>query len=253
MKFRIACVVLPVLLPALLLTGCGKGDSTGNISTPAAEKVAGAKPPAGQNWVDVVSKTPEGGYRMGNPDAPVKLIEYGSRSCPHCAAFDAEGVPTLRSGPIAAGQMSYEFRDFPVHGAVDMGPILLGQCVEPAQFFAMLDQMMAAQPTLVGRKDKIPDADQARLQTASPGQVAVYLANFYGYTDFVKQRGVPEAKVKACLSDAKALDAIAKQTETANQQYNVSGTPTFIVNGKVATDVYTWDALQPVLRAAGAL
>jgi protein-disulfide isomerase len=253
MKFRSVCFVLPALLPALLLAACGKGDSTGNISAPAAEPVAGAKAPAGQNWVDVVSKTPEGGYRMGNPDAQVKLVEYGSRSCPHCAAFDAEGVPALKSGPIAAGKMSYEFRDFPVHGPVDMGPILLGQCVEPAQFFPMLDQMMAAQPTLVGRQEKIPEADQAKLQTASPGQIAVYLANFYGYTDFVKQRGVPEAKVKACLSDAKALDAIAKQTEAANQQYNVSGTPTFIVNGKVATDVYDWAALQPVLKAAGAL
>jgi len=98
MKFRILFAVLPVLL----VTACGKGDA-GNSSAPAAAPVAGAKAPAGQNWVDVVSKTPEGGYRMGNPDAPVKLVEYGSRSCPHCAAFDAEGFPTLKSGPIAAG------------------------------------------------------------------------------------------------------------------------------------------------------
>ena len=214
MKFRIACVVLPVLL----LAGCGKGDSTGNISTPAAEKVAGAKPPAGQNWVDVVSKTPEGGYRMGNPDAPVKLIEYGSRSCPHCAAFDAEGVPTLRSGPIAAGQMSYEFRDFPVHGAIDMGPILLGHCVEPAQFFAMLDQMMAGQPQLLKDEEAVIKDVQTSMPNASPAQLAVALSEKLGYVDFVKQRGVPEAKARACLSDAKALDAIAKQTETANQQ-----------------------------------
>jgi protein-disulfide isomerase len=249
MKFRILCAVLPVLL----VTACGKGDAGGNSSAPAAAPVAGAKAPAGQNWVDVVSKTPEGGYRMGNPNAAVKLIEYGSRSCPHCAAFDAEGFPVLKSGPIAAGKMSYEFRDFPVHGAVDMAPILLGQCVEPAQFFPMLDQMMVSQPQLIGRADKIPDADQARLQKASPGEVTAYLANFYGYVDFVKQRGVPDAKVKACLSDPKALESIAKQTETANRLYNVSGTPTFIVNGTVATNVYDWAALQPVLKAAGAL
>jgi protein-disulfide isomerase len=249
MKFRIVCAVLP----ALLLVACGKGDTGANSSAPAATSVAGAKPPAGQNWVDVVSKTPEGGYRMGNPDAPVKLVEYGSRSCPHCAAFDAEGFPVLKAGPIAAGKMSYEFRDFPVHGAVDMGPILLGQCVEPAQFFPMLDQMMASQPQLIGRTEKISDEDNARLQKASPGEVAVFLANFYGYVDFVKQRGVPDAKVKACLSDPKALDAIAKQSDTAGRLYNVSGTPTFIVNGTVATNVYDWAALQPVLKAAGAL
>lgn len=248
MKFRIACAVLP----ALLLVACGKGGTDANSAAPAAP-VAGAKAPAGTNWIDVVSKTPEGGYRMGNPEAPVKLIEYGSRSCPHCAAFDAEGLPPLKAGPIAAGKMSYEFRDYPVHGAVDMGPILLGHCVDPATFFPMLDQMMVAQPQLVGRTDKIPDADQAKLQQASPSQVASYLANFYGYVDFVKQRGVPEAKAKACLNDAAAIDAIAKQTEAANQLYNVSGTPTFIVNGAVAKDVFDWASLQPILKTAGAL
>jgi len=170
MKFRIVCAVLPLLFVA----ACGKGDAGGNSSTaPAAAPVAGAKPPAGQNWVDVVSKTPEGGYVMGNPNAPVKLIEYGSRSCPHCAVFDAEGFPALKVGPIAAGKLSYEFRDFPVHGVMDIGPILVGRCVEPAQFFPMLDQMMTNQQQLVGRTDKkISDEDQARLQKASPNEVA---------------------------------------------------------------------------------
>lgn len=251
MKFRIVFAVLPVLLVA----ACGKGDASNNSASgaPAAAPVAGANAPAGQNWVEVVSKTPEGGYRMGNPDAPVKLIEYGSRSCPHCAVFDAEGFPVLKAGPIAAGKMSYEFRDFPVHGAVDMGPILLGQCVEPATFFPMLDQMMASQQQLIGRAEKVSDEDSARLQKASPGEVAAFLANFYGYVDFVKQRGVPEAKAKACLNDPKALEAIAKQSDAASRQYNISGTPTFIVNGTVAPNVYDWAALQPVLKAAGAL
>ncbi|MEP7005847.1 MAG: thioredoxin domain-containing protein [Sphingomonas bacterium] len=252
MKFRILCAVLPVLFVA----ACGKGDAGGNssASVPAAAPVAGAKAPAGQTWVDVVSKTPEGGYVMGNPNAAVKLIEYGSRSCPHCAVFDAEGFPALKAGPIVAGKLSYEFRDFPVHGAVDIGPILVGHCVEPAQFFPMLDQMMASQQQLIGRTDKkISDADQARLQKSSPGQVATFLADFYGYVDFVKQRGVPDAKVRACLSDSKALDDIAKQADTASRQYNVSGTPTFIVNGTVAANVADWASLQPVLKAAGAL
>src|SRR3954470_19942795 len=77
MKFRILCAVLPILFVA----ACGKGDAGGNSSgsAPAGAPVAAAQTPAGQNWVDVVSKTPEGGYVMGNPNAPVKLIEYGSR------------------------------------------------------------------------------------------------------------------------------------------------------------------------------
>ncbi len=248
MKLRIALGVLPLLLAA----GCGD-DKTAAAKVVPAGPVAANPAPAGTNWIDVVSRTPEGGYRMGNPDAPVKLIEYGSRSCPHCALFDKEGVPALRDGAVAAGKVSYEFRDFPVHGAIDMGPILLGQCVEPAQFFPMLDQMMRAQDQLLAKANSLTQAEQTQLQSQSPVKVAAYLAERLGYVEFVKQRGVPEAKARACLSDQAKLTDIAKNLQTADQQYQISGTPTFIVNGKVQANVNDWGTLKPVLAAAGAL
>jgi protein-disulfide isomerase len=249
MKIRFAVAILAALTIAACKPG---GDAGGNGSAPAAP-VAAAKAPAGQSWVDTVVKTADGGYLMGNPDAPVKLIEFGSRTCPHCAAFSTEGVPTLKAGPIAAGKLSYEFHDYPVHNQIDLGPILLGQCVEPAQFFPMLDQMFANQQTLIYRTDKIPDADQAKLANETPVQVVSYLTNFYGYLDFVKQRGVPEAKAQACLADPKGLETIAKQTDAANQQYSITGTPTFIINGKTVPNVADWEGLKPALKDAGVL
>ena len=241
-------------LPILLVAAC-KGNSTdGNtIAAPAATPVAAASAPTGQNWVDTVTRTPEGGYRMGNPNAAVTLVEYGSRTCPHCAAFDAEALPAMKAGPIAAGRLSYEFRDYPVHQAIDVGPILLGQCVAPAQFFPMLDAMMRNQQTLIYRTAQIPAADQQRLQSMAPAQVTAFLANFYGYTDFVKQRGVTQARVDQCLSDQSAMEAIATNMQSANERYNISGTPTFILNGTVLENTTTWDQVQPRLRAAGAM
>jgi protein-disulfide isomerase len=250
MKFRIAYAALP----ALILAGCGSGGTGDNSSAPAAAPVAAVSAPAGKAWVDTVEKTPEGGYRMGNPNASVKLIEYGSRTCPHCAVFDAEGFPALKSGPIASGKLSYEFRDYPIHGSGDIPPILLGHCVAPDQFFPMLDQMMLSQQQLLGDGSKqIPEADQTKLATASPEEVALYFAQFYGYLDFVKQRGVPDAKARACLADKAKFTEIAKNTDAANQQYKIQGTPTFIVNGDVVPNVADWKSLQPSLKAAGAL
>lgn len=240
----------------LLLTaaGCKNSSSDGNtIAAPAATPVATASAPAGQNWVDTVVRTPDGGYRMGNPDAAVTLIEYGSRTCPHCAAFDAEGLPAMKAGPIAAGRLSYEFRDYPVHQAIDVGPILLGQCVAPAQFFPMLDAMMRNQQTLIYRTTQIPDADQRRLATLPPAQVTAYLANFYGYTDFVKQRGVTTQRVQQCLGDQAAMQAIATNMQAANERYNIAGTPTFILNGQVLQDTTTWAQVQAALHTAGAM
>src|SRR4051812_932713 len=71
---------------------------------PHPAKPAAAPPPARPNWVQTVVRTPEGGYRMGNPAARIALIEYGSRTCPHCALFDAQGVPALTSKYVANGQ-----------------------------------------------------------------------------------------------------------------------------------------------------
>jgi len=80
MKFAL----LLAALPALLLAACGgSGNSTATgTDVAAAAPVAAVKPPAGASWLDTVSAPPEGGYVQGNPNAPVKLIEYGSRLCP---------------------------------------------------------------------------------------------------------------------------------------------------------------------------
>ena len=236
-------------LPLLLLAGCG-GSKSGNDNTVQAAAVAAVAPPAGKQWSDIVSKTADGGYRMGNPDAPIKLIEYGSRTCPHCAAFDQQGVPELKKNYVDTGKVSYEFRDYPVHAALDMAPILLGRCVDPDSYFAMLDQMMANQQTFM---DKLSSLDQSKMQGLSPSQATVVLAQQLGYLDFVKARGVPQDKAMACLTDKAAIDGIAQRTQDANQKYNITGTPTFILNGDVlpASDD-EWSGLKARLQAAGA-
>jgi len=219
--------------------------------TTVKKAVAAKRAPAKVNWINVVAATPEGGMRMGNPNAKVKLIEYGSRTCPHCALFDKEGLPALKTGPIAAGKLSYEFRDFPVHGALDLGPILLGRCVSPGQFFPLLDAMFAGQQALLAKAE----ATETKLKTMtnpSPNQIATTVANDLGYVALATRRGMAPARAKACLADRVALNRVVAMTDTAEKQYGVSGTPTFIINGTKADNVYDWANLQPLLAAAGA-
>lgn len=240
---------------ALLIASCGGGDggNTANGTTPATP-VAARPAPAGQNWVDTVVATPEWGYRMGNPDAPIKVIEYGSRACPFCAAFAAEGMEPLRQKYISTGKVSFEFRDYPIHGALDVAPILLGHCVDASVFFPLMEQMMANQPTLLAKEQEVGQRIQAT-QGASPAQIATMFAEGLGYLDFVKQRGVPEAKARACLNDPAGLDALTKSTEKANNDFRVSSTPTLILNGTsmpLSNTEATWPQLERALKAAGA-
>ena len=236
------------LIPLLALVACNKGDGAGN--SVAAAPVAAVPAPAGKNWVETVAKTDEG-YRMGNPDAPVKVIEYGSRACPFCARFDAEGMPALRDKYIASGKVSYEFRDYPVHGALDLGPILLGRCVSAAQFFPLLDAMFVNQQSLLAKAQAVVTKLQG-MPNATPNQVATTFATDLGYVAFVQRRGLPAARARACLASPAGVNRVVAMTNVAEKQFAVSGTPTFVINGTKAENVYDWAGLQPLLAAAGA-
>ena len=241
--------MLVALIAGLPLAADAATKAPGKKS--AATKRAPARAPAKVNWLNVIVATPDGGIRMGNPNAAVKLVEYGSRTCPHCALFDKEGVPALKAGPIAAGKLSYEFRDFPVHGALDLGPILLGRCVSPTQFFPMLNAMFADQQALLA-KAEATEAKLKAMTNPSPNQIATSVANDLGYVALATRGGMAPARAKACLADRVALNRIVAMTDDAEKQFGVNGTPTFIINGTKAENVYDWAALQPLLAAAGA-
>jgi protein-disulfide isomerase len=245
MKIRAAFTLLPLLFVA----ACGSGGGSGNASAP----VAAVKPPAGVNWLETVVKTPEGGYRMGNPDAPIKLVEYGSRTCPVCGLFGREATQPLEQNYVATGKVSWEFREFLVHGQPDFAPALLGRCGGPGPFFALLEQMYINQEP-VEAKMSSPEGQAlfARMQTAKPLEVAKAWADYLGYVDFVKSRGIPEDKARACLNDQAAFDEIVKVMDDASKNKGVGGTPTFLLNGDLVPNVADWKGLEAALKAHGA-
>lgn len=253
---RVAPALIPLaLISALALAACGGESSNSSAPVQSSTPVAAAAPPAGKTWMDVVAKTPEGGYVEGNPNAPIKLVEYGSRNCPVCGRFAVEGVEPLRQKYISTGKVSYEFRDFLVHGAPDLALALLNQCVPTESFFTMMDQIYANQPAFLDRTMQLqqnnPQVIQ-QLQSMPAPQAAVGFADQLGFIEFMKQRGVPEAKARACLADQKAIESIAKVNGDAVNNGEVTGTPTFFINGRVIPNTATWEALEPAIQAAGA-
>ena len=86
----------------------------------------------------------------------------------------------------------------------------------------------------------------------TPTQVATTLAEKGGLLDLVKTRGIPEQKARACLGDQKALEALAKRTETWGQDGTVTGTPTFYLNGEKYSGAPSWEGVEAALKAAGA-
>jgi len=247
--------VLPIvaLLAAggavLTLSSCGPDNANNTVAVTSPTPVPTTAPPAGKQWVDVVAKTADGGFLMGNPAAPIKLVEYGSRSCPHCKHFSEESGP-LRDKYVASGRVSYEFRDFLIHPQ-DGAAALLGQCVPAEAYFTILDGMFAAQDASYKRLEAIPQNYQQILAGMTPQQAAAWWADQAGYREFMMQHGVPGPKADACLKDTAVLTSLTQLNEKATGELGVNGTPTFFINGNKA-EASDWATLEPLLRNAGA-
>jgi protein-disulfide isomerase len=231
---------------ALVLAACGGGG--GNISQAELDKpLAQIKAPQG-DWTQVVSETPEGGFRMGNPNAPVKLVEYASLSCPHCAEFEEQGVPTLRDKYVKSGQVSWEFRTFLLFPS-DSGVSMLLHCQGATPFFRLSEELYASQRDWGGKLQSLTDQQQQQLQAMSPQQAGAALVQMLGLDEFFRQRGMPQSRIDSCLADKSVADKVGGITQLGTKE-GVTGTPTFFINGKQAAETAAWDRLEPQLRAA---
>lgn len=231
----------------LALAACNKTD--GNSTAASTAPIAKVAAPAGTDWTTTVAQTPDGGFRMGNPDAKVKLVEYGSLSCPACARFATEGIEPLKKTYISTGQVSYEFRSYLLHGQ-DLMATTLAQCGGPQPFFTIMEQMYATQNDWLNKISALPPAELARLETTPVAQQTVALANASGLIDFVGARGVGRAAVTQCLADKQLPEQLLKARNRANTEFQLASTPTFIINGQTATDTAGWADLEPKLRAS---
>jgi protein-disulfide isomerase len=206
-----------------------------------------AKPATVRDWSRTVAITPEGGFRMGNPDAKVKLVEYGSLACPHCRHFEETGFAPLVQKYVRTGRVSYEFRNLLINGP-DISISLLARCSGPANFFAMSKYIYDAQPQWQKKLEDMSDADKAALGNMNTQQQIVRYAEIAGMGPMAARFGVGAEKAKKCLADPAGLQKLLDMTKAAEAS-GVNHTPTFLIDGKV-NDAATWEELEPDLKKA---
>lgn len=225
----------------LLLLAGAVAAVPASAAAPAGKKAA----PAQADWSRTVVATPEGGFRMGNPAAKVKLIEYGSLTCSHCATFAKEGMTPLVATYVRTGKVSYEYRNMVLNG-LDVAATLLARCGGPARFFPAADQLYATQTQWKDRVKNLTDAQKQTINALPEDQRLGRLAELAGLPEIVARHGISPAQSKSCLADRAAFDRLGKMNEAATAQ-RVDGTPTFFLNGE-NIGPHTWATLEPVLR-----
>ncbi|MET1110739.1 MAG: thioredoxin domain-containing protein [Allosphingosinicella sp.] len=208
-----------------------------------------AKPaPTRVDWSKTVIATPEGGFRMGSPGARVKLVEYGSLTCGHCANFAKSAMTPLIGNYIRSGKVSYEYRNFVLNG-LDVAATLVARCGGAGRFFPVADKLYATQGQWAARMSAMTEAERAQVSALPEEQRLPRIAELVGITQLAAQHGIAPAQSRRCLSDQAAFERLGKMTEAA-QALGVQGTPTFFLNG-TNIGTHTWATLEPLLREAG--
>ena len=239
---------LPLLaLAPLLLAACGDEAVTGDVAN--GEPLPAVAAPAGSSWAQKVTVTEDGGYLVGNPDAPLKLVEYGSLTCPGCAAFAAEAMEPLMANYVNSGRVSFEFRSFLIHGPIDLALTRLIGCSTPEAAIPLADQVWANLPDIQMRQQAAGPA-LASINSLPENQRFVKFAEVLGFYEFFAARGISEDQARTCMADFAALEKLDKHS-TGYANDGISGTPTFVLNGN-KLNAGSWGQLEPLLQRAGA-
>ena len=148
---------------------------------------------------------------LGPANASVTITEYASMTCPHCAAFNEQVFPKIKSEYIDTGKVRYIFREFPLDIKAAAGS-MLSRCIangDAPKYFAVTDMLFRQQNDWVVKNT-----------TETLGRIG-------------KQAGLSQPEVEACLKDQSLLDKIAADQKFANEVLKVSSTPTFFINGEM--------------------
>ncbi|MBU6266569.1 MAG: thioredoxin domain-containing protein [Sphingomonadales bacterium] len=203
--------------------------------------------PAAPNWNAVVTVTPAGTRVVGNPDAKVKLTEYVSYTCPHCAHFEEASAGQINLAFVAGGKGSVEVRHV-VRDPVDMTIALLTNCVPANRFFILHAAFMRQQEKWVARLQGMSETQQKRWnQGDNPGRFRAIASDLQFY-DFVAGFGLGRIAADRCFGDAKLAERIVKQTSDAGA-IGVNSTPSFALDGVVLAGTHDWSTLAPQIAA----
>ena len=163
---------------------------------------------------------------LGDPEAPVTVVEYASMTCPHCAAFHSDTLPKLKEEWIETGKAKLVYRHYPLD-QLALRAALLADCFEGDRFFAMLDMLFKQQ----GRWARAEEPLQ-------------HLARLAGMA------GLSQERFEACMTDEARRDAILEEQLRARDEAGVQSTPSFLIDGEMMAGNQGYESFAKRLRAA---
>lgn len=162
---------------------------------------------------------PLGERALGDPAAPVTVIEYASMTCSHCAAFHETTFTPFKEKYIDTGKVYFIFREFPLD-ALATSAFMLARCVPENRYFPVVDILF--------------DQQRNWAFTENPADALL---------NIVKQAGFTQESFKACLTNQEILDGVNWVKNRGAEELGVASTPTFFINGKMKSGALSLESL----------
>jgi protein-disulfide isomerase len=165
---------------------------------------------------------------LGNPEAPITIVEYASLTCPHCAHFANDVLPELKKEWIDTGKARLVLRDFPLDEPA-LRAAMIARCAPPERYYAFADTFFAAQEKWV----RSGDYREALARLAKLG-------------------GMGQAEFDTCIQNTDLENKIVEGRLRASQELDVTSTPTFFINGSKLAGAPTREEFEKLLSGLAA-
>ncbi len=232
---RISSLAIGAAAAALALAG---------VSVIAQDKMP-LRPSAKGNWGAAIAAS-DGGHLLGNPEAPLKLVEYMSYTCSHCAEFAQQGEGAIKLVYVPTGKVSFEIRHL-LRDPVDLTATLLTHCGETRKFAANHAAIILRQDEWFAKARAATQAQRARWQFGTNASRRQAIASDLGFDDIMEKRGYRRADINRCLADETKAESLAETSMRDIETHGLQGTPSFLINGKLLDGVHAWAPLQKAL------
>ncbi|THH36608.1 DsbA family protein [Aliishimia ponticola] len=203
----------------------GQGSNSGSIaSTPFSGGLVGA---AHAQEAEIDISTIED-MVMGDPDAPVTIIEYASYTCPHCASFHANQLKQLKADYVDTGKVKFIFREvyFDRYG---LWASAVARCAGPEKFFGITDMIFEGQSEWV--------------RAGAPADIVEELSKIG------RIAGVDGEQLDACLRDGEKLQTLVAWYQQNAETHGIESTPSLVIDGKTYSNM-AYDDLAEVIEDA---
>lgn len=197
------------------------------------------------NWAVTVTETPAG-HLIGNPDAEIKLAEYVSYTCSHCAEFARSGDPVLKLVYVRSGKVSVEIRHM-LRDPIDLTAAMLTHCGAPDKFAQNHSIFMLKQNEWFPIAVNSTPAQQQRWSVPDRAAARRAIASDLDFYEIMETRGYQRSEVDRCLADSAKETELIQASRAGSERLGIRGTPSFAINDRLLDGVHRWQELQIAL------